>query len=85
VYNYAGGMGGLYGIGYDATQFLDASSLVSNLAGFDPHYYGDWNVDASGRITGLNAFQLAKKVMARVYPGYSSKVLEKLIKAYFMM
>ncbi|MCL1943923.1 MAG: hypothetical protein FWF54_10305 [Candidatus Azobacteroides sp.] len=61
VYNYAGGMGGLYGIGYDAAQFLDASSLVSNLAGFDPHYYGDWNVDASGRITGLNAFQLAKK------------------------
>jgi RHS repeat-associated protein len=61
VYNYAEGMGGLYGLGYNAAQYMDISAFVSNLAGFDPYHYGNWNVNDEGRITGLNTVLEAKQ------------------------
>jgi RHS repeat-associated protein len=66
VYGYGSRGGGLYQAGYNAAQFGELSAFVAEfMSPFDPNSYFDginnWIVDASGRLTGVNNVQEAKK------------------------
>ena len=56
----------MYNAGYNAAQFGEISAFAAEfMAPFDPNNYFDgvnnWNVDTSGRLTGVNNIQESKK------------------------
>ena len=66
VYEYGSKGGGLYMAGYNAAQLGELSVFAAEfMSPFDPNRYFDgtnnWEVDTSGRLTGVNNVQQAKK------------------------
>lgn len=67
VYEYVSRGGVLYQASYNAAQLGELSAFAAEfISPFDPNSYFDgmnnWNVDTSGRLTGINNIQQAKKV-----------------------